>query len=190
MIKQMPNGHAKVAEDRDEKIGLISYLAKLGLADADLAKAISLLPTQEIEKLAELDQFDQPVEQPAAKAKTAPERFKTKPSNAKRRTIKLFMAEEQQILREAYVSFFQDEAGIELVGASDDTSAEFLVDSAQEINPDVILLGIKTVQPATVEKLQALREACPKVAVVLLFAFYDVQGLKALRTFSREPSVG
>lgn len=40
------------------------------------------------------------------------------------------------------------------------------------------------------EKLNTLRQACPDVGIVLLFAFYDIQGIKALREFSKETSSG
>ncbi|MEE9324388.1 MAG: response regulator transcription factor, partial [Dehalococcoidia bacterium] len=39
-------------------------------------------------------------------------------------------------------------------------------------------------------RLEMVRERCPDVAIVLLSAYYDVKGLKALREFSRGASVG
>ncbi len=53
-----------------------------------------------------------------------------------------------------------------------------------------MLLGIKFLQPATVEKLKMIRETCPDVAIIMLSAYYDVNGIKALRQFSRNASVG
>jgi DNA-binding NarL/FixJ family response regulator len=51
-------------------------------------------------------------------------------------------------------------------------------------------LGIKILQPATVEKLEMLREGCPEVAIVLLSAAYDMKGIRALREFARGASAG
>ena len=205
MIEQRRNGSAAITEERDERMGLIGYLAKLGLADADLAKAISLLPMPQeqgdhgaqatIIDLKEFPQDHQKDQVEAPYSEEAPSkpnirRFERKPAVVAKGTIKLFLAEEQQILREAYLNFFSDQPGIELTGATNDTSAEFLIDSIEESEADVILLGIKTVQSDTVEKLQVIKEACPKVAMVLLFASYDVQGIKALRLFSRDAANG
>ena len=104
--------------------------------------------------------------------------------------VRLYLAEEQQILREAYQSFFLPHPGLEVVGISGDTAVEALVTAASALKPDVILLGIKVLQPAVVERLEAVRESCPEVSIVLLSAYYDVNGIKALRQFSRGTSAG
>lgn len=107
-----------------------------------------------------------------------------------KRTVSLYIAEEQQILRDAYTSYVRNQPCLVVVGATDDTSSEALLQAATELAPDALLVGTKTLKPATVNSLQLLREACPKVGLVLLFAFYDVHGIKALRTFSRNASAG
>ena len=104
--------------------------------------------------------------------------------------IRLYLAEEQQILREAYQSFFLPHPGLEVVGISGDTAVEALVTGASALKPDVILLGIKILQPTVVEKLEALRESCPEVSIVLFSAYYEVNGIKALRQFSRGALAG
>ncbi len=107
-----------------------------------------------------------------------------------RRQVKLYIAEEQQILREAYQSFFLSHPDIEVVGASSDTNGESVVKAVTALSPAVVLLGVKTLQAAAVEKLDMLRESCPDVAIVLLSAYYDLKGIKALREFSRGAAVG
>ncbi|MEK7777881.1 MAG: response regulator transcription factor [Chloroflexota bacterium] len=107
-----------------------------------------------------------------------------------RRQVKLYIAEEQQILREAYQSFFLTHPDIEVVGASSDTNGESVVKAVSALSPAVVLLGVKTLQAAAVEKLDMLRESCPDVAIVLLSAYYDLKGIKALREFSRGAAVG
>ena len=106
------------------------------------------------------------------------------------KTISLFLAEEQQILKEAYISFFQDQRSVNILGTSDDTSSETLVAAVKAHNPDAILLGVKSVQKDTIQKLDDLRQACPNIGIVLLFSFYDAQGIKALREFSKETLSG
>jgi DNA-binding NarL/FixJ family response regulator len=107
-----------------------------------------------------------------------------------RDAIRLYIAEEQQILREAYQSFFMSRPDIEVVGSSGDTTGDSLVRAALALRPQVMLLGFKLLQPAAVERLEILRESCPDTAIVLLSAYYDVKGIKALREFSRGASVG
>jgi DNA-binding NarL/FixJ family response regulator len=152
---------------------LTSYLSNLGLGEAHLAKVISLLQSLGREELP--FKTVQPAEPLGPSAK---------------QTIKLYLVEEQQILREAYLSFFGGQRTIEVVGSSGDTSSEAMVSGAKTLKPKVILLGVKAVQAATVEKLALLREACPQAGLVLLFAFYDLQGIKALREFSSDASAG
>ena len=104
--------------------------------------------------------------------------------------VRLYIAEEQQILREAYQSFFLPHPGLEVVGVSGDTSGEALATATATLKPNVLLLGIKILQPAAVEKLQMVREGWPEASIVLLSAYYDVKGIKALREFSRGAPAG
>ena len=107
-----------------------------------------------------------------------------------KKPVRLFLTEEQQILMQDYRNFFGSQPTVELLGSSEDTSSDALIAAAQTIEPDVMLLGVKALRPSTVETLETLRDACPNLAVVLLFAFYDAQGIKALREFSRDVGVG
>lgn len=110
------------------------------------------------------------------------------PNSSKK--IRLYIAEEQQILREAYRSFFLPQPDVEVAGCSSDTTGDALVGAASALKPDVMLLGFKILQPTTVEKLQMIREKCSAVAVVVLSASYDAKGIRALAEFSRGSSVG
>jgi len=124
-----------------------------------------------------------------AEQRVAPRPSSTSNGNGKKR-VKLYLAEEQQMLREAYQAFFIDHYGIQVVGSSGDTGGESLIAATTALKPNVILVGIKVLQPAAVEKLETLREQCPETAIVLLSASYDVKGLKALREFSRGKAAG
>lgn len=105
-------------------------------------------------------------------------------------TVKLYIAEEQQILRDAYQSFLGSRPDVEMVGCSDDTSGDSLAGAAEGLRPNVMLLGFKILQPTTVEKLEMIRERCPDVAMVVLSAQYDPKGMKALRELTRGGSAG
>ena len=152
---------------------LTGRLAQLGLGPTELTNIISLL------EAARSEQGSTDTASPQGQR-----------SVGAQRTIKLYLAEEQQILREAYHSFFSAHSTVSIAGTSSDTSTESLVEAATTLDPDVMLIGVKTLQPETVERLEIIRDANPKVAVVLLFAFYDAKGIKALREFSRDTSVG
>ena len=104
--------------------------------------------------------------------------------------LRLYIAEEQQILREAYQTFFLPHPTIEVVGASGDTSIESLVGAAATLKPTVMLLGFKVLHADTVDRLKEIRQVEPNTAIALLSASYDVKGIKALREFSRGASVG
>ncbi len=123
----------------------------------------------------------------AGQQQSAPEFFMTDTVGT---GLKLYIAEEQQILREAYQSFFLPHPSFEVVGTSGDTSVDALMGAAAALRPNVILLGIKILHAETVEKLVRVRESNPDIAVALLSASYDVKGIKALREFSRGASVG
>jgi DNA-binding NarL/FixJ family response regulator len=104
--------------------------------------------------------------------------------------LTLYIAEEQQILREAYQAFFMPHPSIEVVGASSDVSIDALMGAAAAFHPNVMLSGFKVLHPATVERLSKIREIEPNIAMALLSSSYDVKGIKALREFSRGASSG
>jgi len=174
-------GTAK-GEDRVEIVaGLAGYLAKLGLADGELDQMITMLQSGRREETP--DEIADGISMEGAVVVQ-------EPVSRPKGTIGLFLVEEQQILREPYQSMFSAQSNIELLGSTADTSTDFLAGMVQALKPDVIILGVKAVQPCTVEKLGALREACPQMGMVLLLAMYDGQGIKALREFSRDSSTG
>ena len=104
--------------------------------------------------------------------------------------ITLYLAEEQEIIREAYRSIFAAQSTIEVTGSSGDVTAEALAEAVTSVKPSVLILGVKTLNQDAVDKLEAVRNARAETAIVLLFAFYDAQGMEALREFIRESSSG
>ncbi len=104
--------------------------------------------------------------------------------------VSVYLAEEQRLLRDAYRAFLVPHPGLEVLGISEDTTGEALIVATAALKPDVLVLGIKVLQPDTVERLQALRRHCPNLAIVLLSAVYGFKGIKALRGFSQGASIG
>ena len=110
--------------------------------------------------------------------------------NPDTQTVSLFLAEEQEILRHAYLSFFEKQPDVRLLGSSSQVAGDGLLEALASQKPQVMLIGVRTLQTSTVDQLARLRESSPDVALVLLFAFYDIRGIKALREFSRSASTG
>ena len=94
----------------------------------------------------------------------------------------MYLAEEQQVLRGPYESYFGTHSVINLLGSSEDMAAESLFTAAMAVNPDVILLGGKALRPAMLESLNDLREEYSEVGLVLLVSSYDWRAFKPLRS--------
>ncbi len=106
------------------------------------------------------------------------------------RKTKLYIAEEQQILRDAYLPHFASHPKIEVVGSSSDTTPESVTEAIKSLTPDVVYLGGKALNAQVAERLERFREISPDLALVLAFASYDPDGLKSLKEFSRSASPG
>lgn len=104
--------------------------------------------------------------------------------------LRVYICEEQQILRDAYQAFFASHPDLETVGCSGDTGADALIQAASVLKPNVMLLGFKILRTTNVETLHAIREHHPGLAMVVLSASYDTKGISALREFSKGSSVG
>ena len=191
------------------QLEVISYLAQMGLGDLDLAKVASLLhairgeelprpvtgedstPTMIGEELLQTMQGEDLLLEPhpaTSNTDTAQPVWPGSPTGKK--IIKIYLAEEQQVLREAYQTFLRAQPDIQLLGSSGDTSPEDLVAAVTELKPDVVLFGVKMLQATTVETLVTLREVWPHGAPVLLFGLFEVQGIRALREFSKDAVSG
>ena len=143
---------------------LTSYLGNLGLGANHLAKVVSLLQATQGEVSPQTAQSEAAIE-PAVNAPAPLAQGRPVRANpiVEKKTVGLFIAEEQQILMHAYQSFFGSQPGVELLGCSEDTSGDALVEAATTFKPDVMLLGVKALRASTVESLETLRDACPRL---------------------------
>ena len=64
-----------------------------------------------------------------------------------------------------------------------------LVEAIEEHHPQVLLVGVKALRADVVAQLKTVKDVCHDVSIVLLFAFYDAQGIKALRGYSQGSSL-
>jgi len=112
------------------------------------------------------------------------------PGSIGSQTIKLFVAEEQMVLKEAYNSYFSYSPSFEAIGFIDGTSEDQLRAAISQDIPQVLLLGLKFLDFTVGKELEMIREVCPQTGLVLLFACYDPTGVKALREFSSDSQAG
>ena len=174
---------------RDESPTLISRLANLGLGDDQLVELLSLLsPMREAaEPLREAAESRDAYEGDNGHVVARPQERR---GAAATDVVTLYVAEEQEILRNAYMSLLGSESGIEIVGSSDYISEDSVIEAVKALEPRAILIGVKNVEASTAQVLAALSEECPETAIVLLFATYDGDGIKALREVSGQGSAG
>ena len=211
------NGASK--KFNETQSGVVGYLSKLGLDDADLAKVTKLLEainkdgqpfsedgshgigTPDIqlgamlefqrEELMQMLMVDDMLNihvagEPAGDTVHPQER----PKPVDSQVIKLFVAEEQTVLKEAYRSYFDYSPAFEASGFIGDTSEDLLRAAITQHSPQVLLLGLKALDSTVAKKLEMIAEVCPQAGLVLLFAMYDPSGAKALREFSNSATTG
>ena len=191
------------------QLEVISYLAQMGLGDSDLAKVASLLQTIRGHSL------PQPVTgEDLQRAMVAEELIKTmqgenlllepRPSRqhtdtarpvspespASTKAIKLYLVEEQQVMREAYQKFLRTQPNIQLLNSPGDTFPDDFAAAVTALEPDVVLFGVKVLQATTVETLVNLRKVWPHGATVLMFALLEAKGIQALREYSKDAVSG
>lgn len=102
----------------------------------------------------------------------------------------LFIAEEQELFRDAYLTFLDRYPEVEIVGTSPTLEESALLDGLRGAHPNVLLLGVRALTAETVDQLRLLRREAPDAALVVLSYSYDVKGISALREFSRRSTAG
>ena len=183
-----------------KQAGLVAYLAQLGLGDGELVKAMSLIrsiPRGNVNNGAHKKELLEAFTWDDLLQPTRPEvTFRDEPHSGsgpefvKQQSIKLFIAEEHSILRQAYRSFFDSQPSIQLLECTGDTSSEQLPAAVRSSDLNVMILGVKTLSKETVASLELIREDLPEMALVLLFALYNTPAIKALREFSATSTPG
>lgn len=101
--------------------------------------------------------------------------------------IRVYIDEEQPIFMEIYKNLPQM-GHIELIepiseGAIVKGDTEVVTKRLVECSPDVMIVGIKTLEPAIIDNLAKVRENCPPTGLLLLFSFYTFTGVKSLKEF-------
>ena len=104
--------------------------------------------------------------------------------------VRLFVAEEQPLLRQAYASLLESTEGISVVGAAPFDNSATLAGTIQAATPDVVIVGARFLTPETVDLLVALRQQIPAAGFVLLSFSYEARAVNGLREFSKRSVAG
>lgn len=104
--------------------------------------------------------------------------------------IKVLIEEDQEILRDLYVSILGREPSLEVVGVGNGTGVaggdgKAVRDLLEETGPNVVLLGTRLVDSRIINGLEMIYDGFPGIGVVLLSAHYDAEGLGRLKGFAR-----
>ena len=100
---------------------------------------------------------------------------------AKSETIRLYIVEEQEIYREMYQCVLPARANIEILRISPSGDKGIMARSAAEVNPDVLLLSVRKLDINIIEELEKIRNANPRMGIVILIVFYSSQDIELLR---------
>ncbi|MGD0795298.1 MAG: response regulator transcription factor [Dehalococcoidales bacterium] len=100
---------------------------------------------------------------------------------AKSETIRLFIVEEQEIYREMYQHVLPAHANIEILRIAANNDKGTMARSVAEVNPDVLLLSVRKLDVNIIEELERIRNANPRMGIVILIVFYSSQDIELLR---------
>jgi DNA-binding NarL/FixJ family response regulator len=93
--------------------------------------------------------------------------------------MKILLAEDQTLLREATRRLLESEPDVEIVGEAGD--GQEAIDLALQLDPDVVLLDMAMPRLNGVEVIRQIKERRPRVAVLVLSAYdYDAYVVAAL----------
>src|SRR3989304_2596364 len=99
----------------------------------------------------------------------------------KEKTVSLFVVEEQEIYREVYRQLLPVRSSICIAGVLDACEPGSIRDAVGSLRPDVLMLSIKKLDKDLIRELEAIRNAPPRVGIVILFVYYSSQDSELLR---------
>lgn len=102
-------------------------------------------------------------------------------ASPKSKAVRLYVMEEQEIYRGAYKYIFPPTTPVELLGVSTNTTANDVNSEVAALDPDVLMVGTKTLDADMVSELQALRTERPEMGIVLLLVSYTADNVRLLR---------
>jgi DNA-binding NarL/FixJ family response regulator len=99
----------------------------------------------------------------------------------KSENVSLYIVEEQEIYREMYGYILPKHANIEILRVSGNVDKGVMMRAVAELSPAVMLLSVKKLDTEIIEELEKIRNAYPRMGVVILIVFYSSQDIELLR---------
>ena len=93
--------------------------------------------------------------------------------------LKIYLADDHQILLDGLISFFREIGGIEVVGSANDGST--LLRDVYKKQPDIILLDLNMPKLDGMKTLERLRKEYPQIKVIVLSNYHQSQFIKEAR---------
>jgi len=102
-------------------------------------------------------------------------------NQSKSDNVSLYIVEEQEIYREIYSVILPKHANIEILRVSANNEKGTMMRAVAELSPDVMLLSVKKLNKEIIEELEKIRNAYPRMGIVILIVFYSSQDIELLR---------
>ncbi|OGO07239.1 MAG: hypothetical protein A2Y92_02510 [Chloroflexi bacterium RBG_13_57_8] len=99
----------------------------------------------------------------------------------KSETVSLYVVEEQEIYREIYRQALPARGNIEILRISESEAPGTILRTVAELCPQVLLLSVKKLNTDIIEELERVRNAYPRMGIVILIVFYSSQDIELLR---------
>jgi two-component system nitrate/nitrite response regulator NarL len=90
--------------------------------------------------------------------------------------LKLFLADDHQILIDGLIAFFREEKNIEVVGTANDGAA--VLHSLHAAQPHIVLLDLNMPKMDGFNTLERLKKEHPKIQVIILSNYQQTQLMK------------
>jgi DNA-binding NarL/FixJ family response regulator len=102
-------------------------------------------------------------------------------NETKSETVSLYVVEEQEIYREMYSKVLTTRENIEILRVSENDESGAMTRAVTELCPDVLLLSVKKLDVDIIDELERVRNAFPRMGIVILIIFYSSQDIELLR---------
>ena len=98
--------------------------------------------------------------------------------------VRLYVMEEQEILREAYKAIFSPGVPVYLVDISNGVESGVLKNVVSETRPDVLLMSARKLDWSIIEELRQVRAEFPQIGIVILLVLYNAESMQLLRSLA------
>ena len=95
--------------------------------------------------------------------------------------ISIYVVENQEMFSVFYRTAFPRENGYHISGLEEQATESLIEKTLPSLKPDLLIYGTKELNQAVIDHVEGLSQSVPALGVVLLFDFYQTEGIKLLR---------